>query len=306
MLYRTLILLLLASSTLTACTTLALQGELGDETLAQTQTIRNEVFPWQGERASFDVSISVGGLKGKALTLSVAAGHPQVADDGTPFIELHGDVTNIPGTTIAHFFKVDDVAKTFIDPTSWLPFYAYKDLKENDRHRTYKVHYWLDERHGTSDKHYKSKKTKGQYKTLLRRHSLNRVTYDALSFSFAFRVIPLEPGTQRSWYVYDGWKVNRVTMIVQEDEKVWTPLGFYECMRLDIYRETLLTYEPKGALAGLFIDGESAVKKPNYFAGNVWLTKDTRRLPVRMVLTTSLADVDMVISSYRPPAPPSP
>lgn len=273
-----------------SCTTLSRLGAVDEAAFTTEKEQEREPFPWQGEEMAFDVSI--GGIK--AMNLKVSVGNEGQAKDGTRFIPITGD-----GQTFGLFalgYPLNDSAQAFIHPTTWKPFFAVKDINERGKHRLYNVHYWPDERYADIEKH---RDGDIAYEKI----AIPRATFDVVSFVYTMRNIDPTPGTQETWVVYDGWKLNHIYLVVQpEVEEILTPLGIFPCVRVDMYREILESHQPLGAISGAFIDPELTVKDPRYFTGNLWITKDARRIPVQLALSTQrLGDIILKISRYRPP-----
>jgi hypothetical protein len=282
--------LITCGASLSACTTLARLGAVNESAFGAEQDRQREVFPWQGEEMAFDVSI--GGVK--AMNLKVAVGYISKAQDGTEVIPISGD-----GQTFGLFalgYPLNDSAQAFIHPRTWKPFFAVKDINERGKHRVYNVHYWFEERYAAIEKD-----RDGELST--ENIPIPRATFDVVSFVYTMRSIDSTPGTQETWVVYDGWKLNHIYLVVQPgEEEILTPLGVFPCFRVDMYREILDSHDPLGAISGAFLDPEMTVRDARYFAGNLWITKDGRRLPAQLALSTQrLGDIILKINHHKPP-----
>lgn len=104
------------------------------------------------------------------------------------------------------------------------------------------------------------------------RLSLRPGTHDLLSWFFALRSKSLTEGAAHAFYVWDGWKLTRVTARVGELERVWTPHGTYDARRVVLTRvrlhhATSQAYTPKSDVEDV---------------GTVWLANDTQHTPVAM------------------------
>ena len=271
------------------CARLSKKGALNSEDYGQGQAEQRETFPWQGERLDYDVNIA----NVKAMSMTVEASHLGIAEDGSPFIALYGE-----GRTFGLFalgYPLEDWAKTFINPITWLPYYAAKGINERGKNRTYRVHYWHDEHRADIEKWTPKKTT---HRTI----AIPGTTFDVISFVYLVRTISSEVGHQETWIVYDGWKLNYIYLVVQEKEQIVTPAGVFNATRLDIYRELLASHEAQGALAGVFVDPEITVRKKRTFSGNLWIADDEHRTPVQLSLETRLGSINVKLNKQRPPS----
>ncbi|OIP32101.1 MAG: hypothetical protein AUK47_21180 [Deltaproteobacteria bacterium CG2_30_63_29] len=284
-------LILFASLIVSACGGVVSQGELANTEEQQLDARDRGPFPWIGEEMGF--SVRHAGSGAELLQVNVTVGQNATAEDGTQYIPISGSAVSI---ALARMFaRVDDYADTFVDPKTWLPIYAMKDLNENERHRTYHVWFWSDELYSSVEKHQGNNVHK--YNVPLPRASL-----DAISWVYHLRTIPLESGGTQSWYLYDGWKISRLSVVIQQKEDVWTPLGFYPAYRMDVYREKLDSFWPQGALSGVLADPQLIVTNENAFLGNVWIADDELHIPVRLAIETKLGDLDLLINNYHAPS----
>ena len=102
------------------------------------------------------------------------------------------------------------------------------------------------------------------------RLELRPPTHDLLSWFFALRQLELSKGAKHSFYVWDGWKLTRVTALVGKTERVWTPRGTYMARVVSVRRTRLhhkrdLAYQPKAAEERL---------------ATLWFSEDENRTPV--------------------------
>ncbi len=101
---------------------------------------------------------------------------------------------------------------------------------------------------------------------------LGKPTHDMLSWLAELRSRKLEAGQRHDFWVWDGWKLSRVSATVGKIERIWTPLGTYRAHRLDITRTRLhhsgpTTYQKKRETREI---------------GQMWLAVDPGHLPVAM------------------------
>src|SRR5690606_41199476 len=108
------------------------------------------------------------------------------------------------------------------------------------------------------------------------------------------------------WFIYDGWRLSKLIVVVREREDIWTPMGFYPSYRLDVYREKYDTHWPQGALSGAFVEPELTIEKERYILGNLWISDDDAGLPVRLAIETQFGDLDLLIQDWSSPSLPAP
>lgn len=287
---RLLPILLFTSLTLLACGGITSHGEMEEVLATHDETAETRVFPWKGEQVAYTVSMA----GAEILHAALAAGSEQLTEDGVPYIPVSGVAESIPGTLFGSIYPITDSAEAYIDPQTWRPFRSITDLHEKDKSRTYYVDYDFKGFIARAEKHTPT----GVHKRF-KHIPLN--THSSLSWIYAMRSMPLGDGAQMSWYEYDGWKLNRFTLIAQAAEEIWTPIGFFDTWRVDIYREVLNSHIPEGALAGVYNEPQLTTVDPRKFIGNVWLSSDERRIPVRMGISTTLGDIEILLTEYHPP-----
>ncbi len=275
-----------------ACGGVVSQGELVNTEESQDGLLDRGPFPWRGE--SMGYSVRHAGTGAELMQVNVAVGQLATADDGTQTIPITGSAVSV---ALARMFaRVDDYSDTFIDPKTWLPIYATKDLKENDRHRTYHVWFWPEELYATAEKHVG--KNVHKYNVPLPCDTRAAMTWvDQL----VFRAI--KEASQQARFIYDGWKLSRLTVVVQEKEEIWTPIGFYSAYRMDVYREKFDSFWPQGALSGVLADPQLVLTDEKAFLGNAWVADDEFHTPIRLAIGTKLGDLDLIINQYTPPSP---
>mgnify|MGYP006188549727 CR=1 FL=1 len=82
-----------------------------------------------------------------------------------------------------------------------------------------------------------TKKFRKQETTL--KLELEHPTHDLLSWIFVLRNRKLSNGASYDYYVWDGWKLARITATVGKPERVWTPAGTHDAYRIQIARRRL-------------------------------------------------------------------
>ena len=242
-------------------------------------------FRWAGEEIFYSAEIS----GTEAARASIRAGKVQKTRSGASYIPISAKA--ITHGFFAKSYPVNDNGDTFIHPKTGMPIKADKFLKEDGGSRAYKVRY------EPAKKLAKVVKTIGKKERVFER-AVPEETYDAFSWLYALRNKPLKVNDKYVFYVYDGWKLSRLHIKVVGQEKVWTPLGYYPSIKLDIDREILNSrWEGKGK------DRTVKLKtriKPKYFA-TLYLSADEIKIPVRVFITSKMGDADFKLIKYTPP-----
>ena len=268
----------------------AARHEVDPEALSNTDDrVERGTFPWQGEEMTFLVKHIA--LNLDLLEATLVAGFEEEAADGTPFIGLYGKASSIALARV--FARVDDAGFAAIDPKTWTPLYSTKDLNENDKSRKYFVWYWPEELYATIEKH-------GDGKVHHSKKPLTVDSLDLLSWLYHLRTTSLEPGAQQTWTVFDGWTISQMTIVIQGSEEVWTPLGIFEAVRMDLYRQKFASAWPQGAFASVYTNPILVASGERYFVGRAWIADDDNRTPIRLTVETKLGDLDLLLQSYSP------
>jgi hypothetical protein len=110
-------------------------------------------------------------------------------------------------------------------------------------------------------------------------HAVPPQTLDFLALVFALRVLPLEPGSTRSFDVLAGTQVSRVNVQVVGREMVKSAAGTSQALKVRVPTS---------------FSGEFSEKSPTH----VWLTDDHRRVVVRITTDFAVGDVTASLVSY--------
>ncbi len=199
----------------------------------------------------------------------------------------------------AMIYPLRDEASTTIDPETGLPLRAIKDLREREHYRNYDVRY--DQAAYTSQiTRIRDENERSRYQ-----RALPSNTYDALSWVYALRDQPLEPGTTAVYYMYDGWKLSRITATVRSGtDSVLVGDEYVECREIALYRQVMLSERPlpfiqeTAALPPVMWEQET---RQGEQVGNVWISNDERRLPVKIEFENELVSAIAQLTSFRPP-----
>lgn len=244
-------------------------------------------FPWPGEELYYKVEVT--GFD--ALRTGLIAGH-ETEQDGITYIPVSGSA--ISYGFFSKIYPVEDTGDSFIEPGTLFPFVANKQLNEAGKHKLYSVTFQRDRFSGQVTKEKEGKTTT---KTV----PLPADTYDALSWAYTVRRIPLEEGFTHSWIVYDGWKIRRIQITVGKKDRTWCPMGWFDTVELKAQSEVLDTKRVVGAIGGSPLEPLIEVKKGPTPAGQIWLTDDDERRPIRVKFKVKIGEVNLLLADYTPP-----
>jgi hypothetical protein len=108
---------------------------------------------------------------------------------------------------------------------------------------------------------------------------------DTLSVVYFLRTLGLKEGEEIDVPVHDNGKIFTVKMRVKGSEKIKTPAGRFECFHI----EPVLSEHP--------------TKRERKARIEAWLTKDERRIPVRLHSELSFGSIDARMTDYAAPEP---
>lgn len=120
-------------------------------------------------------------------------------------------------------------------------------------------------------------------KTRVRTFKPEAVIYDALSSMYAARRIDLKPGLAFDYYVWDGRRERLISVQVAGQERVWTPVGWFDAMKLKVTTK----------VTGGFIK-KSVLDRPAK-SGYAWIGLDEARTPIKLVTPTKLGDAEALL-----------
>ncbi len=228
----------------------------------------NVPFP-EGERLAFKINM-LGAEAGEAV---LAVGK-RTRVNGEFVVPLVAFLRS--SDFLSKFYPIDNKLVVLADERTFRPiktdFYIREAGKRIDYHTTF------DQR----ARWVKSKRVK-KGKELNRNFTPAGAVYEALSSVYGARRMDLKPGQSFQYFVWDGRKERLVTVKAKGIEKVWTPSGWYEAMRVDV--STIVTggfIKPK-QLGG-------ADKK-----GSAWFATDAYRTPVKLTTPTKLGDAEALL-----------
>ena len=156
---------------------------------------------------------------------------------------------------ISLFYPVNDVVETYMDTTVLYP-YRYRSRQQEGAYSSDKeILFDREKNMATFIKH----KDGGETHT----SEVPPMVQDPLSVVYFFRTLPLEIGKDVSMDVYDGNKNWTLVIQVLKKEKVWTPAGAFNTIKI----KALIKFE------GLFVNKGDVL---------IWFTDDASRTPVMM------------------------
>lgn len=247
-------------------------------------------FRWEGEEIYYSVEVS----GAEAARASIRSG-ARKKTKGVSYVPVQAKA--ITRGFFGKSYPLNDNADTFINPGNLKPIKADKFIRENGKERTYKVRYKDRAFTATVIKTVKGKKARNFDR------AIPRGTYDALSWFYAMRAKPLKNKDKYTFVVFDGWKMSRLHVRVVGRDKIWTPMGYYKSVKLDIDREIVSSHWTGDAKTK--DKGRKGVTlktriKPKYLA-TLHVTDDDIRVPVRLLMTSKMGDSDFRLIKYEAP-----
>jgi hypothetical protein len=235
---------------------------------AQGQLPAPELSPlrWIGEQINYRVSFGV--IPAGAARLSVL---DTTTLDGR--LAVHAISTARSAKAFDIVYKVRDSVQTWFDADSVFSLRFEKKLSEGRYHDDVTVVYEPD--HGKVLLWRRGKEKPKQ--------TLYEKVVDVLAAGYKARTVPLAVGDTLDFKTHDVDKVYDLLVFVRSRESVETPIGKFDCFKV----------EPVLRSGGLFQKEKSA----RVF---IWVTADTRRIPVQMQSKVSFGSVTAVMDDYIP------
>lgn len=222
----------------------------------------------QGERLVYRIEM-LGAHAGDAI-LGVGR---RTTQDGRPVVPLAAWLRS--SDFLSKFYPVDDKQFVVVDERTFLPisndFYA----RENGRIVDYHTRFDQKERRVRS---LKIRSDGGKERVWRRTWETEGDILEPLTCLYAVRRMNLKVGDAFSFFSWDGRRERFVDVRVAGREKVWTKLGWFDTLRLDITTR----------ISGGFVKPEELNREPR--RGTVWIGLDPRRTPVKMVSPTKLGE----------------
>lgn len=182
---------------------------------------------------------------------------------------------------LSKFYPIDDKVATTVEETSFLPIQTDFTINENGKHMRYISVFDKTEKELRSTRVKVDKKKKEHL--LRRQHTPVADMFDGLSMMYALRRMELKAGMKFAFYAWDGHRERFVEMQVAGQERVWTPAGWFETMKVDI--QTTIT--------GGFVK-KADLDKPTQ-KGSIWIGLDPNRTPVKLASPTKLGEASAIL-----------
>jgi hypothetical protein len=195
-------------------------------------------------------------------------------------------------------YPMRDTGQSWIDPVSGLVRTTFKELRERGEYRSYQVDF--AQLQYLADVTRVRETTTNYYQRLV-----PSSTHDAFSWIYTVRDQDLTPGGTQVYFIYDGWRLSRVTATVARGEdEILVDGDFVRCRRVNLHREVLETTRPLPMIQ------ESGHLPPVMWVqvttsgeqvGDLWLSLDDRRLPTQIIFSNALISVTGRLERFRPP-----
>lgn len=247
--------------------------------------------PWSernrfaGETLVYSVEI----LGGEAARAAISMG---------PIIqhEQHGRVIPLEGVSSStgffeRMYPMRNVGETYLDPETGQPVFAEKIIRERGRERSYAVTY-----------------ARNVYRADVRRVRDGRADgfrryvpsdiHDGFSWIYDMRSRDLSVGHEFVYYVYDGWRLSRLTFQILSHERISTPIGVRDAAYFRVTRDVLESWpllpwaERTAVLPPVFQPTMS------YTLGHGWISLDEQRVPIGVELDSPLGPIRMMVSRH--------
>lgn len=173
-------------------------------------------------------------------------------------------------------YPLNDSLTLRVDEGSFRPVKSDFHIEENGKVIDYHTDFFQKRFQVLSTKTRKGKKQVRSFRS-------RGVIYDALSSMYAARRIDLKPGMAFDYFVWDGRRERLISVQVKGKERVWTPVGWFDAMKLEI--TTKIT---GGFIAAKVLDRPA--KK-----GYAWIALDEARTPVKLTTPTKLGAAEAVL-----------
>lgn len=253
-----------------------------------TETARSR-FAWSGEQLFYAIEF----LGNKAIKAGLSVGAPTEIEKLGTVIPVQGLAASVG--LLGAVYPIRDSALTYLDPATGLPIWSEKVLAENGVERSYKVDY-DGRRHRASVLRLRDGESR-QFK-----RSVPSDIHDAFSWFMDLRSQDLSVGKRYTYFVFDGWKLSRLTAVVVRNGTSYCALGELPSAEVELTREVLasepmLPYTVRGtSLPPVYLE-EEPVKK----VGRAWFGTDARRLPIGIEVVTSLGPLSVRIERAQTP-----
>ncbi len=104
---------------------------------------------------------------------------------------------------------------------------------------------------------------------------------DPYSFFYYLRTVPLKMGDLFDFTIFDNHKFTDLSLIVHRKEQIDVPVGKFDCLVVEPFKKGRTLFKNKGDM-------------------KVWLSNDSRRLPVKIVSKAKFGSLVMELTRYSP------
>jgi hypothetical protein len=249
----------------------------------------SERFGWFGEQLIYAVTI----LGSTSARAGLSIGYPSQVEGHGSVIPLQGIVASVG--LLRSLYPIHNTALTYLDPTTGLPTWSDKVLEERDVQRQYTVTY-----EGNAFRASIRQVRDGETRQLRRVVPSN--IHDAFSWFLDLRSRDLTEGQRYEYFVFDGWKLSRLRVEVEQETQVLTGIGYLRAAQVSLYREVVTSDEPlPWADQAVRLPPVYLPVEPGRRVGRAWFGLDASRIPIGIELTTSIGPVSVMLQRYEPP-----
>ncbi|TVQ99002.1 MAG: DUF3108 domain-containing protein [Deltaproteobacteria bacterium] len=244
-------------------------------------------FRWAGEELHFTVEI----LGGEAARAALSIGPPIEHERWGRTVPIQG----IAGSLgfFDRIYPMENDGMTFLDPETGLPFFAEKSIRERGNVRSYAVTYARHVfradvrrvRDGRADSF---------------RRFVPSDLHDGFSWIYDMRSRDLSVGHEFVYYIYDGWRLSRLTFRILSHEWIDSPIGSRHAAYFQVRRDVLdssplVPWAERTAVLPPVLHPTSS-----YVLGYGWLSLDEDRIPIGVQLDSPLGPIRMMIRRHVP------
>lgn len=227
-----------------------------------------------GEKWLADVTI--GGIVAGKVTFTV--GEP-CRQDGRLVHTLRS--TGRSTGLLALLKRSESDSRSLVDAVTGRPIRTLADVIDSDKEKHFEVRY----EDGEYESWYARPEKKTQQRT--RKYATRDVPHDFHTAIGMLRRWRPEEGTRAHFFEVIGRKQWRVDIVLVGTETLDTEFGPMETVRID------------GLATRILKDLQPSSRKPRAFS--IWFSEDERRLPIRLVGETKIADVQLDLVDYELP-----
>lgn len=225
-------------------------------------------FP-EGERLAFKLK-----MFGAEAADAILAVGKRTTYKGRAVVPLVGFLRSTP--FLSKFYPIEDKIEVLVDEKTFQPLKSEFEIRENGKKIDYHTTFDQTKLKITSIREKKGRKLNRSFKPIA-------PIYDALTSIYGARRVDLQPGVKFSYYIWDGTRERFVNVEVIKKEKIWTPLGWSEAMRVEI----------SSIVTGGFVS-KKTLDRPRK-RGTVWFGLDPNRTPLKVVTPTKLGQAEAVL-----------